>query len=275
MAPHSRTLARKSHGRRSLVGCSPWGHYESDATEQLHFQFSLSRNGEGNGNPLQCSCLENPRDGRAWWAAVYGSHRVGHDWSDLAAAAAAGITLKNICDSLWIGVHRGRLVGWLLVRLPSCGCLFATRWTAAYQASRSLTISRGLLKLMSIGSNDLILCLTLLLPSVFPSIRSFPWVDSSHQVATVLELQPQHQSFPWTPRTGLFRMDWLGLLAVQGTLRSLLQHHSSKASILWRSAFFMVRLSHPYMTTGKTMVLTIWPLVGKMMSLLFNTLVCQ
>ena len=65
-------LPGKSHGWRSLVGCSPWGRYESDATERLHFHFSLSRNGEGNGNPLQCSCLENPRDGGAWWAAVYG-----------------------------------------------------------------------------------------------------------------------------------------------------------------------------------------------------------
>ena len=65
-------LPRKSPGRRSLVGCSPWGRYESDATERLHFHFSLSRNGEGNGNPLQCSCLENPRDRGAWWAAVYG-----------------------------------------------------------------------------------------------------------------------------------------------------------------------------------------------------------
>ena len=65
-------LPRKSHGWRSLVGCSPWGHYESAATERLHFHFSLSCNGEGNGNPLQCSCMENPRDGRAWWAAVYG-----------------------------------------------------------------------------------------------------------------------------------------------------------------------------------------------------------
>ena len=65
-------LPRKSHGWRSLVGCSPGGRYESDSTEQLHFQFSLSHNGEGNGNPLQCSCLENPRDGRLWWAAVYG-----------------------------------------------------------------------------------------------------------------------------------------------------------------------------------------------------------
>ena len=65
-------LPRKSYGWRSLVGCSPWGRYKSDATERLHFHFSLSHNGEGNGNPLQCSCLENPRDGRAWWAAIYG-----------------------------------------------------------------------------------------------------------------------------------------------------------------------------------------------------------
>ena len=73
MAPHSSTLAwKKSHGRRSLVGCSPWGREESDMTERLNFHFSLSCIGEGNGNPLQCSCLENPRNGRAWWAAIYG-----------------------------------------------------------------------------------------------------------------------------------------------------------------------------------------------------------
>ena len=79
-------LPGKSHGRRSLVGCSPWGRLESDTTERLHFHFSLSFTGEGNGNPLRCSCLENPRDRGAWWAAAMGSHRVGHDWSDLAAA---------------------------------------------------------------------------------------------------------------------------------------------------------------------------------------------
>ena len=73
MAPHSSTLAWKSHGRRSLVGSSPWGRTESDMTERLHFHFSLSCIGEGNGNPLQCSCLEDPRDGEAWWAAVYGA----------------------------------------------------------------------------------------------------------------------------------------------------------------------------------------------------------
>ena len=72
MAPHSSTLDGKSHGRRSLVGCRPWGHEESDMTERLHFHFSLLCIGEGNGNPLQCSCLENPRDEGAWWAAVYG-----------------------------------------------------------------------------------------------------------------------------------------------------------------------------------------------------------
>ena len=82
-------LPGKSHGQRSLVGCSPWGGWGSDMTERLHFHFSLICIGEGNDNPLQYSCLENPRDGGAWWAAIYGVTRVGHDWSDLAAAAAA------------------------------------------------------------------------------------------------------------------------------------------------------------------------------------------
>ena len=81
-------LPGKSHGRRSLIDCSPWGCEESDTTERLHFHFSLSCIGEGNGNPLQCSCLENPRDRGAWWAAVSGVTQVRHDWSDLAAAAA-------------------------------------------------------------------------------------------------------------------------------------------------------------------------------------------
>ena len=80
-------LPGKSHGRRSLVGCSPWGWEELDTIEWLHFHFSLSCTREGNGNPLQCSCLENPRDRGAWWAPSLGSHRVGHNWSDLAAAA--------------------------------------------------------------------------------------------------------------------------------------------------------------------------------------------
>ena len=91
----------------------------------------------------------------------------------------------------------------------------------------------------------------------------FKWVSSSHQVAKVLEFQLQQQSFQWTPRTDLFRMDWLDLLSVQGTLKSLLQHHSSKASILMCSAFFIVQLAHPYMTTGKTIALTRRTFVGK------------
>ena len=98
----------------------------------------------------------------------------------------------------------------------------------------------------------------------------FQWVHFSHQVAKVLEFQLQYQSFPWIFKMISFRMDWLELLAVQGTLKSLLQHHSSKASILQCSAFFIVQLSHPYMTTGKTISLTRPDFVGKVMSLLFN-----
>ena len=100
----------------------------------------------------------------------------------------------------------------------------------------------------------------------------FKWLSSSHQVAKVLEFQLQHQSFQWIFRTDVFRIDWLDLLAVQGTLKNLLQHHSSKASILWHSAFFIVQLSHPYVTTGKTIALTRWIFVDKVMSLLFNML---
>ena len=94
----------------------------------------------------------------------------------------------------------------------------------------------------------------------------FKWVSSSHQVAKVFVFQLLHQSFQWTPRSDFFRMDWLDLLAVQGTLKSLLQHHSSKASILQRLAFFIVQLSHPYMTTGKTIALTRWSFVGKVIA---------
>ena len=100
----------------------------------------------------------------------------------------------------------------------------------------------------------------------------FKWVSSLHQLAKVLEFQLQHQSFQWTLRLISLRMDWLNLLAVQGTCKSLLQHHSSKASILWCSAFFTVQLSHPYMTTGKSTALTRWTFVGKVTSLLFNML---
>ena len=100
----------------------------------------------------------------------------------------------------------------------------------------------------------------------------FKWVSSLHQVAKVLEFWLQHQSFQWIFRLISFRMDWLDLLAVQGTLESLLQHHSSKASILWHSAFFIVQLSCPYVTTGKTIALTRQTFVCKVMSPVFNML---
>ena len=123
-------------------------------------------------------------------------------------------------------------------------------------------------------SNHVILCHPLLfLPSVFPSIRVFSnELTLRFSWPRVLELHLQHESFSEYSRLISFRIDWFDLLAVQVTLGSLLQHHSSKASILWCSVAFMVLLSHPYMTTGKTITLTDWTFVGKVMSLLFNTL---
>ena len=159
-----------------------------------------------------------------------------------------------------------------------CVQLFATPWTAACQTSLSITNSWSLLKLMSnesvMSSNHLILCRPLLLqPSIFPSIRVFSNKSTLHI------RWPKYLSFsfnisPSNEYSGLisFSMDWLHLLAVQGTLKSLLQHHSSKASVLQHSAFSIAQLSHPYMTTGKTIALTRWTFVGKIMSLLFNML---
>ena len=156
--------------------------------------------------------------------------------------------------------------------------LFATPWTAACQASLSITNSRSQPKPMSIESvmpsNHLILCPpVLLLPSIFPSIRVFSNESAFHI------RWPKYWSFsfnisPYNEHPGLisFRMDWLDLLVVQGTLKSLLQYHSSKASILLCSVVFIVQLLHPYMTTGKTIALTRWTFVGKVMSLLFNML---
>ena len=107
-------------------------------------------------------------------------------------------------------------------------------------------------------------------PQSFPASGSFQWVNSSYQGAKTLEFQLQHQSFQWLSELISFRMDWLDLLAVQGTLKSLLQHHRSKASIPQHSAFFTVQLSHPYMTTGKTIALTRQTFISKIMSLFFN-----
>ena len=156
--------------------------------------------------------------------------------------------------------------------------LFVTPWTAECQASLSIANSWSLLKLMSIESvmpfSHLILCDSLLfLPPILPSIRVFS------NESTLCMSWPKYWSFsfnisPSNEHPGLisFMMDWFDLFDVQGTLNSLLQHHSLKASILWCSAFFMVQLSHPYMTTGKTTALTTLTFVSKVMSLLFNML---
>ena len=170
-----------------------------------------------------------------------------------------------------------------MVQLSSVAQLCPTLcdpWTEVHQASLSITNSQSLVKLMSIESvmlsNHLILYHLilyhplLLLPSIIASIRVF-------STQSVLHIRwPKYWSFSFSINlsneySGLisFRRDWLDLLAVQGTLKSLLQHHSSKASILWHSAFFIVQLSHPYITTGKTIALTRWTFVSKIMSLLF------
>ena len=154
--------------------------------------------------------------------------------------------------------------------------LFAIPWTAAHQASLSITNSQSLLKLMSIesvmpSSHLIFCCPLLLLPSTFPSIRVF-------SNGSVLHVRwPKYWSFSLSPineYSGVisFRMDWFDLLAVQGALKSFFQQHSSEVSILWRSACFIVQLSHPYMTTGKTIALTRRTFFGKVMSLLFNML---
>ena len=160
-----------------------------------------------------------------------------------------------------------------------------TPWTAAHQDPLSFTISWNLLKFMSIGlvmlSNNLILCSPLLLPpSIFPSIRVLFLLFLFFSNESVLLIRwPKYWSFSFTVSPSseysgliIFTIDWFDLLVVQGTLKSLLQHYSLKTSILRLSAFFMVQLSHPYMTTGKTIALTIWSFVGKMMFLLFKTL---
>ena len=164
----------------------------------------------------------------------------------------------------------------VVVQLPNHVWLFTTPWTVAQQASLSLSISQSLPKFMSIAlvmlSKYLILCHPfLLLPSIFPSIRIF-----SNELALHIRW-PKYWSFSISPSneySGLitFKIDWFDLLAVQETLKSLLQNHRLKASILWHSAFFIVQFSNLYMTTEKTIALTIWTFAGKAMSLLFYTL---
>ena len=193
--------------------------------------------------------------------------------------------LQKSCKfSSWLlWVHMTLFCMWLWhsvqsVQLLSYVWLLATPWISGRQASLSITISRSLLKLMSIElvmpSSHLILCHPLLLmPPIPPSIRVFS------NESTLRMRWPKCWSFSFSiipskeiPGLISFRMDWLDLLAVQGTLKSPFQHHSDKASILRCSAFFIVQLSHPYMATGKTIALTRWTFVGKVISLLFNML---
>ena len=275
--------------------------------------------GGGNGNPLQCSCLENPRDRGAWWAAIHG---VAQSWTRLTWLSSSssrrsdGVSFmyhfrRQWCWTVllsvmltWIQVVSAKflhhdvplfpfvikkyriyrdtfkvhkyslLISYSLyqfssVQLLSHVHLFATPWIAARQAPLSITSSRSLLKLLPIEtvmpSSHLILCRPLVpLPAIPPSIRVFSNESTLHT------RWPEYGSFsfnirPSNEHPGLisFRMDWLDLLEVQGTLKSLLQHHSSKASIFWCSAFFAVQLWHPYMTTGKTIALTGWTLLAK------------
>ena len=197
--------------------------------------------GEENGYAFQYSCLENSMDRGAWWASVHG---ISKSRTQLTNTISSSVQSLN---HIW---------------------LFATPWITAHQASLSITSSWSLLRLMSIElvmpSSHLILCRPLLLlPPIPPSIRVFSIESTLHM------RWPKYWSFsfsisPSNEQPGLiFRMDWLDLLAVQGTLKSLLQHHSWKASILRHSAFFIVQLSHPYMTTGKTIALTRWTLLAK------------
>ena len=266
-------------------------------TEWLHFNFSVSCTGEGNGNPLQYSCLENPRDREPPGLLSMGSHRVGHDWSDLEAAAAAcqGIihaenlkmsrtyilpseikpyiwtygmmyhkTLEShsmwsvqfshsvVSNSLWPhGLQHARLPCSSLTPIACSNSCPLSRWCHPAITSSIVPSSACPLRL----------------PSIPPSIRVISNESTLHM------RWPKYWNFSFSiiPSKGhpgliFFRMNWLDLLAVQGTLKSLLQHHSSKASILLCSAFFTVQLSHPYMTTGKTVALTRRTFVGKVMS---------
>ena len=215
-----------------------------------------------------------------------GTQRVAVIWAHLERFCGSKILPVNIfrkwkIPSLtsipYAGAAQTKKVQFSSVQSLSYVWLFATPWTAACQASQSITSSWNLLKFMSIRSvmwsNHLILCCSLLLlPSIFPSIRVF----SNESVLRIRWKKYWSFSFSISPSSeysGLIssRMDWFDL-AVQGTLKSLLQHHSSKASILRDSAFFTVQLSHLCVTTGKTIALTRWTVVSKVMSLLFSML---
>jgi len=205
-----------------------------------------------------------------------GSQRVGPDWTTFTFSFFYNVVLVSALQQCESAITIFIIV--VVVQSPSIVRFFVTPWTAAYWAFLSLTISWSLHKFMLIASvmlsSHLILwCCLLLLPSIFPSIRDFSNELSVH----VRWLNYWSFSFSISPSSecsGLIslKINWFHLLAVQVSFRSLLQHHSLKASILWHFAFFMVQLSQLYVTTRKTLALTMWTFVGRVMSLLFKTL---
>ena len=277
MASHSSTLSWKIPWTAEPGGLQFMGSLRVRQAERLHFHFSLSCIGEENGNPLQCSCLENPRDGRAWWVSIYGvaQSKTGLKWL---SSSSIKQTVPRYCV---ISLP----CTWAIVSGNSCCCcsvtksclIFGTPWTAACQTSLSLTIFQFVQVHIHWIGDAIQLSHPLKpssLPSVFQSIRVFSKKSAVHI------RWPKYWSFtfsvsPSNEYWGLvsFKIDYFDLLAFQETLKSFPQHHSLKASILWHSAFFVVQISHFYMTTGKTVTLTIQTFVSKVMSLLFNTLV--
>ena len=251
-------------GQGSLACCSLWGCKELDTTEQLKSKYKL--------------CAGKLYAFSLWLVNITWSLKIQVFWD-----VSFIVQTKLNVHLMWRVPFNSQAEGQGPLRrtlqfssVAQSVRLFATPWIAACQASLSITNSQSLPKLMSresvMPSNHLMLCRPLLLPpSTFPSIRDF----SNESVLWIR--WPEYWSFsfsisPSNEHPGLisFRINWLDLLAVQGTLKSLLQHYSSKAWILRCSAFFIAQLSQPYMATGKTIALTRWTFVGKVMSLLFK-----
>ena len=228
--------------------------------------------GKGNGNPLQYSCLVNPMDRGAWQAySPLGCKRVGQDW---ATKQQRGIIayFSRRDHGLWLCCLFQK-ISFVVVQLLSRVQLFATPWTTVGQAFLSFTISQNLLKLISCSNSCPLSqwCHSTISSSAVPFSSSLQFFLASGSALYIS--WPKYWSFSFSisfsnEYTGLtsFRMEWLDLLVVQRILKSLFQYHSSKASIFHGSTFFMVQLSHSYMTTGKIIALTIQTFVGKVKS---------
>ena len=240
-------LPGKSHGQRSLEGCGPWGRWGLDMTEGLHF-FSLRCIGEGNGNPLQCSCLENCRDGGAWGAAVYGVAQ-SRTWLKRlsSSSSSSSDSMPHHFSSVQFShsVLYNSLRRYGLPSFPVHHWLLELTQTHVHWVGDATQPSHPLLS-PSLPAFNL------------SSIRIF----SNESV--LRSRWPKYWRFsfsisPFNEYSELisFRIDWLDLLAVQWTLKSLLQHHNPKASICRHLTFFIVQLSHPYVTTGKAIAWTI------------------